>query len=156
MPEKKPETKLTVRFLADAEIKNGAGAVVESYRAGEVYALRIDRARRWIKRSMAVEHRASEAPAAAPRGAIAQVEIGRVEIAKDWRARSWRQQCTIASALTGRSIAKAAEARAIIEAEEARRAAPVSSAPDSAADDAGFAAAQGAHRQKEFDNEDGA
>lgn len=44
---------MKVRFLEDAEIKDGAGAVRESYRAGEVHDLREDKARRWLKRGVA-------------------------------------------------------------------------------------------------------
>lgn len=44
---------MKVRFLEDAEIRDGAGAVRETYRAGEVHDLRDDKARRWLKRGMA-------------------------------------------------------------------------------------------------------
>lgn len=54
---------MRVRFLEDAEIRDGAGAVRESYRAGEVHDLREDKARRWLKRGVA-EPTADAPPAA--------------------------------------------------------------------------------------------
>lgn len=57
---------MRVRFLADAEIRDGAGIVTESYRAGEVHDLRIDKARRWIAREKAEPATDETPPAAAP------------------------------------------------------------------------------------------
>jgi len=43
-----------VAFTSDAQIENAAGVVVESYRAGSVHELPIDKCRRWVRRNRAV------------------------------------------------------------------------------------------------------
>jgi hypothetical protein len=44
-----------IRFLHDAIVRNGAGEVVEDYRAGEVRELSAASCRRWIRRALAEE-----------------------------------------------------------------------------------------------------
>ena len=43
-----------VAFTSDAQLENAAGVVVESYRAGSVHELPIDKCRRWVRRNRAV------------------------------------------------------------------------------------------------------
>lgn len=146
---------LKVRFLEDAVLHDHTGAVEQSYRAGDVHELRVDRAQRWIRRNKAEIW--SEAPAtpAEPQRAATDPTV---DIPANWAALHWKAQAALATRLMGREITKAAEAREIIEAEVKRRevaaktAAPPAPAdpPRAASDDAGMGAAQHAFRQQQL------
>ena len=66
-----------VKFLEAREVKDGAGVVIQKFRAGQVVELSTASARHWINRNAATAIQGGKLPSAGPKGLQSKSEEGR-------------------------------------------------------------------------------